>query len=236
VLALAVTSPIDTIGEERLFWVHMTQHLLLGDIAPLLLVLGLTGPLLRPVLAVRWVRRLRPLAHPLIALPLWALNLFAWHLSPLYEAALRNDLVHALEHALFFTTGALVWSAVVEPLPGPAWFGSGWKATYVLVMRVVQAALANLLIWSGHAFYGVYAPGERASGVAPLTDQALGGGIMLFEGAVVTLGAFTWLFLRWQRDSELAQRLVDTGTDPATAARAARYRRSALARGAGTRG
>ena len=230
VLALAVCSPVDTIGETRLFWVHMTQHLMLGDIAPLLIVLGLTGPILRPVLAVRWVQRLRFLAHPLVALPVWVLNLYLWHLPALYEAALRHAGVHALEHILFFTTGALMWAAVVEPLPGPAWFGSGPKALYVLVVRTLQGVLANVFIWSGHAFYGFYAAGERRSGVSPATDQTIGGAIMFLEGAVVTLAVFAWLFLRWTREAELAQQLVDGGQDPARSARAARYGRSALAR------
>src|SRR5439155_23858994 len=101
VLALALTSPLDTVGEQRLFWVHMAQHLLLGDIGPLLVVLGLTGPLLRPLLAAPLIGRLRVLAHPLVALPLWAIDLCFWHLTGPYQAALRHDPVHALEHTLF---------------------------------------------------------------------------------------------------------------------------------------
>ena len=230
ILVLAVVSPVDTVGEERLFWVHMVQHLMLGDLAPLAIVIGLTGPMLRPLLAVAWVRRLRALAHPLVAFPLWAVNLYAWHLPALYEAALAHPAIHALEHLLFFTTGALMWAAVLEPLPGPVWFGNGWKAVYVLAVRTAQAILANVFLWSGSAFYGRYAAGERTSGVKPLDDQAIAGGIMLVEGAIVTLAVFAWLFLRWTREAELRQRLVDRGHDPAVAARAARYGRSALAR------
>ena len=65
----------------------MGEHLLIGDIAALLLVLGLTGPLLQPILAIRCFNRLRALAHPLVALPLWALNLFLWHIPALYQDA-----------------------------------------------------------------------------------------------------------------------------------------------------
>src|SRR4051812_30531689 len=75
VFVLALVSPVDWIGEERLFYVHMIQHLMLGDLAPLLIVLGLNGPLLRPVLALPGLGGLRHLAHPLVALPLWAANL-----------------------------------------------------------------------------------------------------------------------------------------------------------------
>jgi putative membrane protein len=231
VLLLALVSPVDTLGEERLFYMHMSQHLLLGDIAPLLVVLGLTGPLLRPLLALPGLGRLRALAHPLAALPLWALNLYLWHLPSLYEAALRHDAVHALEHGLFFFTGALMWAAVVEPLPGPAWFGAGWKATYTLAVRAAGAILANLFIWSGHAFYSFYASGEKSWGISPVSDQRIGGLIMFTEGSIVTLVAFGALFLRWTREAELRQLLVEGGREPVSAARAARRGALMSARG-----
>jgi putative membrane protein len=191
---LALASPVHALGEQRLFWAHMAQHLLLGDIGPLLVVLGLTGPLLRPMLALPVVRRLRFLGHPLVALPLWAVNLYAWHVPVLYEAALAHGAVHALEHELFFATGALMWAAVIEPLPGPAWFGTGWKAAYVLAVRTVGAGLAMVFIWSGHPLYDWYH--------TPLSDQVIGGAIMFTEGSIVTLLAFAWLFLAWMDEGE----------------------------------
>jgi cytochrome c oxidase assembly factor CtaG len=232
-IALSFASPIDTLGEQRLFYLHMAQHLLLGDLGALAVVLGLDGAILRPVLAFPPVRRLRFLAHPLVALPLWVANLYVWHLPALYELALRSDPVHALQHQLFFLCGVLMWAAVVEPLPGPAWFGTGWKACYVVAVRGAGAVLANVFIWSSHPFYDRYAAGEHEAGIAPLTDQTIAGAIMFIEGSVVTLAAFAWLFLRWTRESELRQGLVDSGHDPALAERAARYGRSPLARDGG---
>ena len=230
VVALATTSPIDTIGERRLLYVHMTQHLLLGDVAPLLIVVGLSGAVLRPLIVSRPVRRLRVLSHPFLALPLWALNLYVWHLAVLYQAAIRSEPLHAVEHLLFITTGALMWAAVVEPLPGPRWFGAGWKTVYTLVVRTLQAGLANVFLWSSVAFYAVYARGERVEGLSATQDQAIAGGIMLVEGGVVTLIVFAWAFLRWVRETEARQQLVEAGHDPVRAARAARYRPSPLGR------
>ena len=229
VLLVALASPLHSIGEERLFSAHMVQHLLIGDLAALAIVIGLTGPVLRPILALPLLRRLRVLAHPLVALPLWTANFVAWHLPGPYGAALEHGAVHAFEHGLFFATGALMWAAVVEPLPGPAWFATGPKAAYVLVVRAVGTAVASAFIWAGRPFYEPYATaaGSRA---AATSDQALGGLIMFLEGSVVTLVAFAWLFLRWTREAELRQSLVDRGHDPLAAARAARYGRSALAR------
>ncbi len=87
---LALVSPIDHLGEEEFLFVHMIQHVLLGDLAPLCFVVGLTGPVLQPLLRLKLVNRLRALTHPLIALPLWAADLAIWHLPFLYQGALHN--------------------------------------------------------------------------------------------------------------------------------------------------
>ena len=225
VLLTAFLSPLDRLGEERLFSAHMAQHLLIGDVAPLLVVLGLDGPLLRPMLAIRAVRRLRFLAHPLVALPLWAVNLCVWHLTPLYDAALDHDAVHALQHTLFFTCGALVWAALLEPLPGPAWFTGGRKLLYVAAMWLVSLGLSQVFLWSGHAYYSRYVGAPRTWGLGPLADQRAGGGVMLVEGSLVMLGVAAWLLLRVFRESETKQRLLDAGVGADAAARAARYGR-----------
>jgi putative membrane protein len=214
-LFVALASPIDSIGEERLFSVHMLQHLLLGDVGALLLVLGLDGRLLRPLLSVRVVHRLRVLAHPLVALPLWAANFVIWHVPTLFDAALRNDAIHALQHSLFVALGTLLWAALIEPLPGPAWFTAPWKIPYVLAMWLVMLVLSQVFIWSGHPYYIRY----------DLTDQKAGGGVMLVESMLTMLPALVWVLLRVLRESELRQRLVDAGVAPAAATRAARYGR-----------
>jgi cytochrome c oxidase assembly factor CtaG len=182
------------------------------------------------LLAARPVQRLRFLAHPFVALPLWAVNLYTWHLAAAYEAALRHPAIHALEHGLFFTTGLLMWAAVAEPLPGPEWFGAGWKAVYTLAVRTIQAGLANVFFWSGATLYDFYETGERTAGVSPLTDQQIAGAVMFIEGAIVTLLVFAWLFLRWMQEAEIAQRLVEAGYDPARSVRSARHGGSGLLR------
>lgn len=225
-LFFALESPIDTIGEERLFSVHMLQHLLLGDVAALLLVLGLDGRLLRPLLRVRLVHRLRVLAHPLVALPLWAANFVVWHLPVLFDAALRNDAIHALQHSLFVALGMLMWAALVEPLPGPAWFTAPWKIPYVLGMWLVMLVLSQVFIWSNHVYYAPYAHDATLWGLSHLADQKAGGGVMLVESAFTMLPALVWVLLRVLRESEARQRLVDAGVAPSVAARAARYGRA----------
>jgi cytochrome c oxidase assembly factor CtaG len=224
-VVVALVSPIATLGEEESFAFHMVQHLLLGDLAPLCIVAGLTGPLLRPLLSVRAIRALRLLAHPLVALPLWTLNLYAWHLPYFWEAALRHESVHALEHVFFFTAGAIMWAAVVELLPGPEWFGTGAKMGYVLVVRLVSTVLGNVLIWAGTPFYTLYEEAHRPWGLSAEADQGIAGAVMMIEGSLVTIGALAWLFLRLAQEGELRQQLLERGLDPRAVRRAVRYGR-----------
>lgn len=225
-LLLAFVSPIAAIGERELFSVHMLQHVMIGDLAPLCLLAGLSGPMLRPLLALRPVERLRVLANPVIALPIWAANLYLWHLPVLYESAVQYSALHALEHVFFFTAGVIVWLPVLETLPAPEWFGTGAKLAYIAGVRVVETVLGNVLLWSGAVFYGVYARGEELWGISPLRDQGLAGAVMMIEGSIVTIVALAWLFLRMARESELRQELLERGLDPRAVRRAVRYGRA----------
>jgi cytochrome c oxidase assembly factor CtaG len=226
-VVMALNSPIDELGEQHFFFVHMFQHVLLGDLAPLCFVAGLTGPILRPVLALRPVERLRFLTHPFIALPLWAVDLYAWHVPVLYDAALHNSAIHAVEHLMFFTCGGLMWSPVLETLPAPAWFGTGWKLGYIAIVRVLETILGNVFIWSNTVFYPPYRHLHPLWGIGAVRDQNLAGVVMMAEGGFVTLGALAWLFLRMAEESELRQRLIEQGYDPAQVKRAVRYGRAA---------
>src|SRR3989442_6030294 len=171
----------------------MIEHLLLGDIAALLIVLGLTGPLLAPLLRIGLIDRLRALSHPAIALPLWALDLSAWHIPALYEAALRHTGVHVLEHAMFLAFGVNMWMCLLGPLPMPSWFTNVWRLLYIVGVRLAGAILGNVFLWSGTAFYSFYAHGERANGISPVADQNIAGAIMMVEESLLTIGLFCWL-------------------------------------------
>src|SRR5205807_340952 len=133
---------------DELLYAHMIEHLLVGDIAALLLVLGLTGPLLAPVLRVRAFDRLRALAHPAVAFPLWAIDLYVWHVPALYQGALRHSGVHAIEHATFIACGANMWMCLFGPLPTPGWFGNLARLIYVFAVRLTGAVLGNIFLWS----------------------------------------------------------------------------------------
>ena len=165
------------------FATHMVQHLLLGDLGPLLIVLGLTG-------TVR-------LAHPYAALPVWVAVLVAWHLTLLYDAALDHVWLHQVEHLCFFSAGFLLWASIL--LDGPAWFSAARRLPYVLAMWLVSLALSQVFIWSSHSYYSRYS----------VSDQRTGGGVMLVEGSFVMLGVVVWLLLRVLAQSEARQRALE---------------------------
>lgn len=199
-IALGVVSLV-VLGEraDERFAFHMLEHLLLGDLAALLVVLGLTGPVLAPVL--RRAGGLRALAHPAAAFALWAANLLLWHVPVLHEAAVRTEAVHALQHALFVALGANVWLALLGPLPKPAWFGNGARLGYIVAVRLTGAALGNVFVFGGRPFYDVYGTGAG--------DQNAAGAIMMVESSLLTLGLLCWLFLRAAREAEERQELVE---------------------------
>src|SRR4051812_43859479 len=194
---------------DELFWAHMIEHLVIGDIGTLLLVLGLTGPVLAPVLRIPVFDRLRILAHPLVAFPLWAIDLYLWHVPFFHEAAVRHDVVHALQHFGFVAFGFNMWMALLGPLPKPLWFGNLARLVYILAVRLTGAVLGNVFVFGGHVFFGVYAAGERAHGIAPGADQNAAGAIMMVEGSILTLLLFGWLFARTAREGEERQELLE---------------------------
>jgi cytochrome c oxidase assembly factor CtaG len=232
-LAAAQIGPLDSLSDQLLI-AHMGQHIVIGDFCSLLVVFGLTGPVLQPLLHIRATRPLRVLAHPLVALALWALDIYAWHTPFFYQLAIRHDLVHALEHASMFWFGTLLWLGLIGPLPKPRWF-AGWGALgYVIFVRLTGAVLGNVLIWAQTVFYPVYKSSDASRGLSPLSDQNLAGGLMMIEQSILTLVLLGWLFYRFAVQDEERQRLVDLAAQHGVELSDERAARAAAA-GAGER-
>ncbi|MGH2864616.1 MAG: cytochrome c oxidase assembly protein [Solirubrobacteraceae bacterium] len=232
-MAIVQLPPLDGLADEVLV-AHMIQHIVIGELASLLIVLGLTGPLLAPLLQIRATRPLRTLAHPIVALFLWALDLYVWHLPLLYQLAIRHDLVHALEHACLLWFGTLLWLGLIGPLPKPAWF-KGWaELGYVFVVRAAGAVLGNVLLWAQTVIYPVYHASDAARGLNAMSDQNLAGAAMMIVQMLLTALLVVWLFLRFARRDEEAQQLLDLASLNGVALSEARAGR-AVAAGAGER-
>jgi putative membrane protein len=208
VLALALSPPVDSLSDQLLV-AHMSEHLLIGDIAALLIVLGMTGPMLAPLLRVRGIQWLRVLGHPVVAIIVWAVNFYAWHIPAAYQDALRHPLVHALEHASFLAFGIAVWMALLGPLPKPRWFTNAWRLGYIIAVRLIGTVLANAMIFGGSAWYPFYRASEARWHISPIADQVAAGGVMMVEESLLTIGLFCWLFLKVAHEHEQRQELLD---------------------------
>ena len=191
---LALVSPVDPIGEQYLLSVHMLQHVLLGDSAPALILLGLRGPLsllvvprvvLRRIARLGWLRRVGgALLRPPVALGLWALVYACWHVPRVYDYALAHQSVHDLEHVSFLVVGLLVWALLIEPLPHPR-HGLRVRILVALALFTLGTVLADILILTPHALYTAYATQpDRLWGLSPVTDQRLAGAVMMVEQLV----------------------------------------------------
>jgi cytochrome c oxidase assembly factor CtaG len=211
-LAIALSAPVDSLADELLV-AHMIEHLVIGDISALLIVLGFTGPLLAPLLRVRWLAPLRVFAHPLVALPAWMISFYVWHLPALYQAALRHEIIHGLQHICFLAFGIAVWMALLGPLPKPAWFSNAARLAYIIVVRLAGTVLANVLIFSGSVIYPIYRAGDAKWHISGMGDQIAAAGVMMVEESLLTIGLFCWLFLKVAREADERQQLLDAAAE-----------------------
>jgi cytochrome c oxidase assembly factor CtaG len=201
---LAVVSPLDPLAEDKLVSAHMAQHLLIGDLAPLLLVLGLRGPVaffLLPPRVLRALVHIRPvravaaaLLRPGVAFAIWAGGLAAWHVPQAYDAALAHPAVHALEHATLFSGGLLLWTQIVDPARRGQ-LGPGRRAAIAGLALVAGSALSETLLAAGPLYDHYAEVADRPLGLTWATDQSRAALLMMAE-QIATLGAAAALLLR----------------------------------------
>jgi putative membrane protein len=210
-IVLALDSPLDGYADQ-LFWAHMFQHVLLLTVAPPLILLGRPWPRMwralplesrttigRALALARWTAPLRALARPLPAWLLFNLTILAWHIPGAYDATLRSNAIHQLEHAMFFFTGLLFWARVIDS--GPLRPRLLWPAriAFVIGAMVVGWVLAITLVLVPEPLIGHYAAlAHRPGGISALTDQQLAGGVMWVPGSIsyciaMMLGVYRWL-------------------------------------------
>jgi putative membrane protein len=230
-LAIGLLGPPDAY-DDRLLSAHMAQHLLIGDIAGPFLLLGLRAPLLlfylpRPLLVLlarqRWLRRaFAMLRRPLVALPLYVLAVYAWHLAALFEGAVRHPPLHALQHESFLLANLLLWWPVIEPARRRMG-GDLWKIGYLFAARMSTMFLGMMFVFArGLIYVDVYGRGMR-EGIGPYADQRSAGGMMMTLDIVMMVVAACWFFWLASREHDTTGAHVPDGphTRPPTGSRAA---------------
>lgn len=219
-VALALLSPIDVLASQ-LFFMHMIQHLLLVMLAPPLFMLANPMPFLMWGLPHRARRRvgaalssllqsesksrtyLRKVTSPGVAWMLFVFALIGWHDPQAYNAALRSELVHDLEHLSFFGTGMLYWWHVVGAGPHiHKRFGPAAQVMYVIAAIPPNMLTGVAIAFAGQPIYTYYLGVPRVWGIDVLGDQILGGVIMWVPGSMMYIIAVLILTARWLQREE----------------------------------
>lgn len=206
VISIALLPPLDT-WAERLFTMHMVQHILLADLGPLLLLLGLTKVILRPLTKrFKAVERvLGPLANPFVGLATWLSIWFLWHIPALYDAALQHPPLHAIEHMSFIAAGVAFWWPLIQPVPMRKRLGGMKALGYLFGARMGLELLGIYLVWAPSVIYDFYRHTTPAWGLTDKSDQSVGAIVMMTEQTLVIAIAFSIFFFRMLDRSEREQ-------------------------------
>jgi cytochrome c oxidase assembly factor CtaG len=197
----ALISPLDGLSGQ-LFFVHMIQHILLLDLAPILLIVGLTKVLLRP--ATRRLMRVEqaagPLMHPFFAIVLYVGGMWLWHVPALYDAALRHPALHVLEHVTFASAGLLYWWHLLSPIRSRMRLGGMGPVAYMAGTKLLVGLLGIVITFAPSTLYSFYK--GRYWGLSIGDDQALAGLLMALEQSLVMGIAIAAIFVRMLGESE----------------------------------
>jgi cytochrome c oxidase assembly factor CtaG len=206
----AFVTGLQPLATHTFLWAHLLQNVVLAEWAPLLLVLAIPRRLAERAAGF-------PLFRPFVALPLWLVAYYSWHLPWIYDTALRHphSLLH-VEHLTYLAAGICVWWPVVHGRNS-----AGAKAAYLFAAFVLASPLGLLLALIPRAIYPFYVHAPRTWGPSPLADQQIAGVTMAGEEALVFFGAFAVYLLRFLADEQASGQLSPSGTRPAAPARPA---------------
>jgi putative membrane protein len=209
----AFATQLQPLATHTFLWAHLLQNVVLAEWAPVLLVLAVPPRLAERVAGF-------PLFRPLVALPLWLVAYYTWHLPWIYDTALRHphSLLH-VEHLTYLAAGICVWWPVVHGR-----YSAGAKAAYLFAAFVLASPLGLLLALIPRAIYPFYVHAPRTWGPGPLADQQIAGVTMAAEEAIVFFGAFAAYLLRFLADEQASGQVRLSGTRPSALARPAGLR------------
>jgi putative membrane protein len=196
-LWLALETPLDTISDHYLDSVHMLQHVLLGFVAPPLMLLGLSPRMVDRIVRVPGVRAI---TEPVPAQAIAGLVMVLWHLPPLYDATLYSEGLHVVEHLMFIAGGLVLYWPMLQVTSAHArWqMSPGAKLLYILLATLPQDGVALALIFSRVPFYEYYTHAPRlVPSLTPLIDQTVSGAVLMILGKATMAVAAASVFFRW---------------------------------------
>ena len=209
-LFAALVSPLDVLGEQ-LASAHMIQHLLIADLAAILLTLALTKHILRPLTRrIHWLeRKAGPFGHPAFGVVAYVGVMWLWHIPYFYDAALEHPGVHVLEHLTFGAAGLLYWWHLLSPIRSRLRLGGMGPVLYMASTKVLVGLLGIVLAFSPELIYDGYGTTGTRLGLSPLDDLHVAGLIMALEQSLVMGVALVYLFARMLSESEAEEQRAE---------------------------
>lgn len=203
VLFAALNGPVHDLSDYYLFSAHMVQHLLLTMVVIPLLLFGVTGWMLRPILGLRGVLPVaRRLTTPAACFIIFNLTLVLWHLPPLYNAAMASHDIHIVQHLCFLAASTLMWWPLLSPLPELPRPSYPKQMLYTMLLMLPMMIVSVYITYADSVLYPAYASAPRIWGLSPLDDQRLGGLIMWIPGSLMIIGILTVVFFKWVGSEE----------------------------------
>jgi len=205
-LLIALGPPLDDWADHYLLSAHMVQHLLLTLLAAPLLLLGTPGWLFAPVLRRPALARIsRALTRPVIAFVLANAAFTVWHVPVLYEAALRTEAVHVLEHQVFLLTALLAWWPLLSPVPAWPRLSLPMQCLYYGALTIPGSIVGAFITLAAPGLYQPYDLARRIFDIDLATDQEIAGLIMWVGTSTVYLLLITITFFRWAAREEATE-------------------------------
>jgi putative membrane protein len=214
----SLNGPIHDLSDTYLFSAHMVQHLLLTMLMPPLMILGVPGWMLRPLLRNRVIRAIaRRVTKPIACFVIFNLVIAVWHLPIFYNAAMDNHNIHILEHLMFMAAAVLMWWPITSQLPELPRLSYPGQMLYCFLMILPMSIVAIYISMADQVLYPAYSAAPRVTSLSPLEDQLLGGLIMWVPGGVIFMIIMTVVFFRWaaRGEDDTASAQVDWKPKPA---------------------
>jgi putative membrane protein len=203
IIYVSLASPLHDLSERYLFSAHMVQHLLLTLVAPPLILIGIPGWMLSPLIRPGFTRGVAAwLTRPLVAFIAFNLAFAMSHLPAVYELTLRSHGTHVAEHLVFMGTAVLMWWPILSPMVELPRIAHPLQILYVFFQTVPSSGVGALITLSETPLYRTYAEAPRVLDISPLMDQQIGGALMWVGGSAYFLVLATVIFFVWANREE----------------------------------
>ena len=203
VIFASLNGPVHDLSDNYLFSGHMVQHLLLTMLMPPLMIFGVPGWMLRPLLRNRVIRAIATkVTRPMACFIIFNVVIAAWHVPALYNAAMENHDIHILEHLMFMAAAVLMWWPLTSQLPELPRLPYPGQMLYCFLMTLPMSVVAIYITMADTILYPFYSSAPRIMKLSPMEDQLLGGLIMWVPGGLLFMIIMSVVFYKWASHGE----------------------------------